>query len=239
MNADVDVRVGRKIGDFFLQRLKDAKQRLWVMSPWVAAEYMDLVVSKKATGVDARVITTNSYVSGQKEALRRLIEGRTSITKPENRNLMYVGIGLIIIGLILGIYTKGVGFLLSIVGIVLYRVGMERKEKYWVSKLGDGNVKVFEYHPYHIVHAKIYVADDWVIMGSANFTENGMRESIEGIVIMQSAELATRVGEMMGGIKNDLNLRELSYDIVGKELDKPDLKSGRYKRHSTHRKHYY
>lgn len=69
MNAEVEVQIDRHIGSFFLNRLKEAKQRLWIMSPWIAAEYMELAASKKASGVDVRVITTNNYVSGQKDAL--------------------------------------------------------------------------------------------------------------------------------------------------------------------------
>lgn len=182
---------------------------------------------QKLGGVNVKVTTTNNYINGQKEALRKLIESRIRVIKPENKTLKWVGIGLVVLGFILGAYTKGVGYILCLIGVALWAVGFERKEKYWVSTLGEGNVKILEYHPHSIVHAKIYVADDWVIMGSVNLTENGMRDSIEGVTVMQSAELAAKVTGLMEEAQNALNLKEVSYASVGKELDKPDIKPRR------------
>lgn len=235
MNAEIDVRVDRHIGDFFLQRLKDAKQRLWIMSPWIASEYTDILLAKKAEGVDVRIITTNDYGSGQKEALRKLVEPQTKILKPENKGLIYSGIGLVILGVLIIGATKGSSLFLSLIGIVLYISGREKKETYYISKLGEGNLVVLQFHPYSIVHAKIYVADDTVIMGSANFTTNGMQNSIEGMATMQSGELASNVGEMMGRVKNSMNLTTISYNTVGRDVNRIEPKP-RY--HSNKRRSY-
>jgi phosphatidylserine/phosphatidylglycerophosphate/cardiolipin synthase-like enzyme len=235
MNAEVDVKIDRHIGDFFLQRLKDAKQRLWIMSPWIASEYVDILLAKKAEGVDVRVITTNDYGSGQKEALRKLVEPQVRILKPENRGLKYTGVGLIVLGVLLVGATKGSSLFLSLIGVALYMFGREKKETYYISTIGDGNLVVLQFHPYSIVHAKIYIADDMVIMGSANFTANGLQNSIEGMVTMQNAELATNVGEMMGKVKNSMNLTTISYNTVGRDVNRidPERKYHRNKKHSS------
>lgn len=237
MNADVEVRVDRHIGDFFLQRLKDAKQRLWIMSPWIAAEYIDILLAKKAEGVDVRVITTNDYGSGQKEALRKLVEPQVRVLKPENRALQYTGIGLIVLGVLLLGATKGSSLFFSLIGVALYMFGREKKETYYISTIGDGKLVVLQFHPYSIVHAKIYVADDTTIMGSANFTTNGLRNSIEGMATIQNAELAASVGEMMGRVKNAMNLTTISYNAVGRDVNRiePKRRYYGYKRRSYQR----
>jgi phosphatidylserine/phosphatidylglycerophosphate/cardiolipin synthase-like enzyme len=216
--ADVDVKIDRKSGDFFLPKLKEARQRLWIISPWVGSAYMDLALSKKEAGVDVKVITSNDYVLGQKEALRRLVEGHTRITKPSNTKLKVVGLSLVIGGILLALLTKGLTLVFTVAGLITFVKGMERSETYWISKLGEGNLKVLHYSPYKIVHAKVYIADDTVIMGSANLTENGVKRNIEGMAIIRSAELATKLGQTMATMESSLNLRQVPYNTLGREL---------------------
>jgi len=222
--AEVDVLIDHKMGDFFLSKLRDAREKLWIMSPWISPDFIDLLLEKKTAGVDVRVITTNDYVSGQKEALGKLIENHTRIVKPENTTQKNIGLALIVGGMLLAFFTKGLGLILSIVGLVLYLIGREKSETYWVSKLGENNLKILESNPYKMVHAKIYVADNTVVMGSANLTGNGTRRSIESMAVMQSAELATKVCEMMNGVPIELKLKEISYDSVGRDIQHVETK---------------
>jgi hypothetical protein len=50
MNAEVEVRVDNRIGDFFLQHIKDAQKQVWIMSPWLSPDFIDLILAKKAAG---------------------------------------------------------------------------------------------------------------------------------------------------------------------------------------------
>jgi phosphatidylserine/phosphatidylglycerophosphate/cardiolipin synthase-like enzyme len=233
MNANVEVKIERKIEDFFIQRLRNAKQKLWIMSPWVASEYMDLAVSMKTSGVDVHVITSNDYVNGQKDALSKLIEKKIRILKPENNKLKYSGLALIVAGIILIPVTKGVSLLGTIVGIVLYLIGRGKSETYWISKLGDGSLVVFQHHPYKMIHAKIYVADDTVIMGSANMTGNGFKHNIEAMATMQNADLATEVIGLMNNMKETSGLNTLSYDMVGRDIQYVEPRKIYYRKRSS------
>jgi phosphatidylserine/phosphatidylglycerophosphate/cardiolipin synthase-like enzyme len=162
-----------------------------------------------------------------------LVEPQIRILKPENKNLEYIGIGLIVVGILFVGYSRGSSLIISAIGAVLYMFGREKKETYYISKIGEGNLVVLQFHPYSIVHAKMYVADDMVIMGSANFTANGLQNSIEGMATMQNAELANNVGEMMGRVKNAMNLTVISYNAVGHEINRAEPKRRYYGRRKS------
>ncbi len=227
-DVEVDIRLGRKTGEFFLSHLIGATQRLWVMSPWISSEYMELLLSKKAAGVDVRVFTSNDFIPEQKKALSSLIEGRKRILKEENKTLRYWGIGLIVGGVVLSVFTVGLTLLLSLVGLVMFLVGRERSEIYWVSLLGDENLKVFESSQYSLMHSKVYVADSTVVIGSANFTGNGLQRSFEGMATMQSAELAEQVCKQITEAPLVSSLKEVSYDVIAEVIQE-----------EAPRKHYY
>jgi hypothetical protein len=161
-------------------------------------------------------------VPGQKDALRRLGRGSYAHHQPAN--------ALIIGGILLALFTKGLTLALSVAGIITFVRGMERSETYWISKLGDGDLKVFQYSPYKIVHAKVYIADDTVIMGSANLSENGVERNIEGMVIIRSAELATKLGQTMATMESSLNLREVPLNALGRELERIEPRRRHYRR---------
>ncbi len=238
MNAEVEVRVDHRIGDFFLQHIKDAQKQVWIMSPWLSPDFIDLILAKKAAGVDVRVLTSNDYVSGQKEALGKLIERQIRILKPENKILKYIGIAAIVIGFIIAIYGKSEYIFLSLVGVALYFGGRERTEAYWISKLGEGNLTVFEYHPYKLIHAKVYIADDWVMMGSANFTRNGLENSIEAMMNTKSEELAGSMTQTIGNLARTLNLKEISYNAVGRSVSLVEKRKPYYRRGYNNRRNF-
>ena len=231
--VEANVRIDHKIGEFLLPQFRDAKKRLWIMSPWISEEYMELALGKKVAGVDVRVMTSNDYVPGQKEAISKLIESHQRVARPERKDLKYTGIGLVVGGLVLIPVTAGVSLIISFVGLVLFLLGRESQQTYWVSKLGDGNLKIFESSPYKSVHAKVYIADDFIAIGSANLTGNGTKRNIEGMVSMYGEELATQVCEMMSGISQNLNLREVPYDTLGRDVQRVEPRRRHYRRHSA------
>jgi phosphatidylserine/phosphatidylglycerophosphate/cardiolipin synthase-like enzyme len=230
MNANVDVKLGHKIGEFFLPQLQNARQRLWIMSPWVSAEYMELAVGRKNAGVDVRVITSNDYVNGQKDALSKLIESQTRITKPENIMLEYIGAGLVLTGLALIKVTDYMSLFVSLIGIALFLFGREGSEVYWVSNLGDGNLTVLSHHPYNMVHAKVYVADDVVMIGSANLTGNGLKHNTEVMALIESPELAAKMIDTMLNIREVSGLSVIPYDTVGGDISYEEPRRGHYRK---------
>ena len=231
MNAEVDIKLGHKIGDFFLPQLQNAKQRLWIMSPWVSIDYMELALDKKKAGLNVRVTTSNDFFkNSQKESISKLIESQTRVTREENRKLKYIGICLIILGIILIRTTDWISLFVSLIGVVLFFKGLKKTEIHWISKLGDGNLTVLEYNSYRMVHAKIYVVDDTVIIGSANLTGNGLNRNTEVMAAIKSNEIAQNLIDTMNNIQEISGLPSVPYDILGKEIAYVKPKKSYYRR---------
>lgn len=53
--GNIEVSIGKAVGHVFEDLLISAKRRLWVVSPWISPEYADLILKKKAEGVDVQV----------------------------------------------------------------------------------------------------------------------------------------------------------------------------------------
>lgn len=235
MNADVDIRVERGVGNFFLQHLKDARQRLWIISPWLSVEYVSLVLEKVQAGVDVKVITSDDYIGGQKQAIRELLEKRTRVTRAENKTLKYLGIGISILGFLFGIAKYPWLLLFVLVGIFLYRFGREKIEDYWTSRIGTESLKILP-HNQGLFHAKVYIADNWLVIGSANFTHGGLQYNAEAIAKMQSEELISSLSEIFT-TQQPLGFIEIPYNIVGEDVDEEKLAPQRYyKKHWLRRR---
>jgi phosphatidylserine/phosphatidylglycerophosphate/cardiolipin synthase-like enzyme len=231
MNAEVDIKLGHKIGDFFLPQLQNAKYRLWIMSPWLSTEYMELAVNKKKAGLDVRVTTSNDFFkNSQKESISKLIESQIRVIREENKKLKYIGICLVVIGIILTINTNWISLLLSLIGAILFFRGLKKTETYWISKLGDGNLTVLQYNPYKMVHAKIYIVDDTVIIGSANLTGNGLNNNTEVMAAIKNNEIAQNLIDVMNNIQEISGLQSISYDTLGKEIEYVEPKKSHYRR---------
>lgn len=219
MRAEVETRVSRRLGDFFVKPLQRAEQKLWVMSPWLSSFFAPLLLEAKAKGVDVRVITTDDYTPTHREALGALTESKREVTKPENRMARGIGIILIIVGLITAIFTSGAGLILTIVGIIVYiKIGREKVVIRWISKIGDDNLIVYHSDPYRPIHAKIYVADSQVALGSANLTKGGAEANLESLTWIKSPELARQMLKELDLLEKNLRLRRIPVNEVGQAI---------------------
>ncbi len=175
MNKKIEIEINNNIGDFILPHLRNAKRNIYIVSPWVSPSHIDLLIDKKSSGVDIKIITTNDY-SNNSGALEKLLERDSRVVREERAHIKYLGVSLFVVGFVLLVLpffvkVKILSFLLIIPGAILYYLGKERRELFWVSKIGEENLTVFAYNSFHLVHAKVYVLDDLVIAGSANFTK--------------------------------------------------------------------
>lgn len=222
MKGDVDIKISRKIGSFFLDSMKNAKKRLWIMSPWLSPEYAKLAIEKKTQGVDVKVITSNNYIRSHREALQELTEGRKEVKRPENRKLKIMGITLILTGIIMVFITDFIllGLIICGTGITLYFIGRERRVIYWVSKIEDENLLVYNYTPAYPLHAKVYIVDDLIIVGSVNLTSIGLERSVESIALIQSDELVLDLSNTLNEIEKLIKLKRIPNNDVGWEVRK-------------------
>ena len=74
------------------------------------------------------------------------------------------------------------------------------------------------------------------MMGSANFTRNGLENSIEAMMNTKSQELAVSMTQTIGGLAKNLNLKEISYNSVGRSVSLIDKKKPYYRHgYNNHR----
>jgi len=211
----VEVRVGRDMEDFLIERLRRARRRLWIVSPWVSKEYVDVLLEAKARGVDVRLITTDDLIPAHREALRKLIERRRELVRRGSRAAKAAGLALTLLGIAIAASTLVLGLTLLFVGAVaLLGWGLDRYRVRYVSKLGDGLI-VFSSKPGRTMHAKIYVVDDTVGIGSANLTEAAVRGNFEALCWIRDPKIVDEVVEALESIEG---FRRVDLDTVGREV---------------------
>jgi len=210
----VEVKVGRGMEDFLVERLRRARRRLWAVSPWISKEYVQVLLKVKARGVDVRLITTDDLIPTHSEALRKLIRRRAELVRHGSRAARAAGLTLIFSGLISAVFTAGLDLLIAFVGVVVL-IGWEldRYRVRYVSKLGDGLV-VFRSKPGRTIHAKIHVVDDVVGMESVNLTEAAVRGDFEALCWIRNPEIVEEVVKALESIES---FRRVDLDAVGKE----------------------
>jgi len=55
----VEVRVGRELEEFMMERLRRTEKRLWAASPWISKEFISILLEAKSRGVDIMLIITD------------------------------------------------------------------------------------------------------------------------------------------------------------------------------------
>lgn len=217
-----DIEINNKIGKLFYPYLQKAKKRLYIISPWISPTYTKLALEKKKKGLDVKVATTNNYVGKQKEAIAELLSERQKLVKEKNPGQKHIATILLILGVIsffmaiVSLFFILIGIILIIIAIVNYVRSREIVERYYTQVLGKDNFRIYSYAVTHSLHAKVYIADDMIIIGSANLTWTGMNQSVESISIMKNEKIAKQVFSKLDKLEKSGIIKRLPLqNIVG------------------------
>lgn len=184
---DIELRVGRGLEGFILSKLRSAERRIVVVSPWISERTAMILVERARSGVDVKLYTSDdtantSHAAGLLSLFERRVEGARSIP------LIVSGSLSAVIGTLLMVYSPFdraasifAGFWLAVLGFVLLFLGISMRKAVWVSRIGDG-LRIYETSREAQIHAKIYVADDWLGIGSVNFTVMGLKSNLESFI---------------------------------------------------------
>jgi phosphatidylserine/phosphatidylglycerophosphate/cardiolipin synthase-like enzyme len=192
----VEIKFGKGVGKVFLPDFKEAKSRLYIVSPWLSADMAKLVVAKHEEGVSVKLITTDSTEPGHIAALSEL--GKfVKHTSP----LCWVGALVALLGLGISAYCYfffNMGLFVSsilvfLAGLFIYGIGSGRVKYTFQSAIGEGNLLVVD----QSLHAKLYIADDLVVVGSANFTISGMFHNIEAVALVKNREISDKLAKFV------------------------------------------
>ena len=205
--ADVDVRVGRDAGSLLLDSIKGAHRRLLIVSPWLSPASAELVVQKQRRGVEVEIVTTNDSSPNHLRALGELIEIGKRTRRKRRLAVQAGGLMLAFAGILtflMGLFEPNSALVaagLVCAGAILFQLGRPRTERYWKPKVG--RLTVYDAVAGPLIHAKVYVIDDKVAVGSANFTVTGLRRSVEGMVFLRGDGIADRVLAQLDSLKNE------------------------------------
>lgn len=181
MLAVYEIRIARNMENFLVKRLVEARKRVWVISPWLSSEYVDLLIVKAREGVEVKIFTTDDALRPHLEALSKLIYIDKVFVKPGNPKLRAISAVAIAIGLILAPINY-VFLALAIGGLVLYAFSRDRYKRIYRCKLGEDSLFVYKSKPTGMLHAKVYIVDNAVALGSVNLTRTSILNNIEVLV---------------------------------------------------------
>jgi phosphatidylserine/phosphatidylglycerophosphate/cardiolipin synthase-like enzyme len=190
-----EVRVGEDAGPLLLDFLRAARRRLFIVSPWLSPACADMALRKQREGVSTVIVTTNDGNENHRLALSRLVERRKRVVAPRRWGLLAPGAALFLGGLCLLPLAGPPSLLLLAAGGILCWAGRGRTEQRLIPLVDRLVLYLEEERP---LHAKVYVVDDRVAVGSANFTVSGLRRNVECVAFADaSAEETIRQIERM------------------------------------------
>ncbi len=150
--------VGRGVGRRILDALREAKDEIIVVSPWIGAEFAQLLKQKADKNVRVMVMTTEDGLSnllskrfGKMSALSLLIG-----------TLLVMG-SLVLFPYPYGPIAAAIFFAVAVVGAILLR---EETPAVPTTLVDD-------------LHAKIYIVDGKAFLTSANLTTAGLYRNVE------------------------------------------------------------
>jgi len=200
-----EVHLGKNAGKPILAALKNAKGSIRVMSPYLGAALVDVLLAKAAEGLDVRLITSSEFEDrGEASAKRLIIQKRRG--RPAARALRALGSFACLIAFFGSLAASGLGYLR----------GPEELRMAWMAApaalvvfllLRAMRVYSYSYEPRipmacvvspnthgrgpgrFLVHAKMYVVDGEVAyLGSVNFTRAGFASNYESRVTVRDPE---------------------------------------------------
>jgi phosphatidylserine/phosphatidylglycerophosphate/cardiolipin synthase-like enzyme len=210
----IKISFGRAVGHLVEDFIGTAKQRIYIISPWISPKYAELLLKKKEKGCDVFLITTNDTSNTQHlSSLKMLLEKK--VEAPKLRNYLPYLFAASVLFLFLSIFSLIFlipFFLLLLVCMYLFF----KKEK--VSFAFKLPMIVYN-KDNDFTHSKLYVLDDIAIIGSANFTESGLWRNIEEVVIFSDKSTVEEIVEIFNRIKENELIKQLTPDEVGKEIE--------------------
>lgn len=201
MEKEVRIKFGRQATDELKELVSKAKEKLLIVSPWLSSSTVKLALERQENNVNVRILTTASTDDSKFHfrALGDLIEKKQRVKRKARPQLEVAGLAAMSLG-VLGLFTLSLTGFLSlplfgmmiasiIVGGVLFSIGRESSEDYWTPKVSD--LTVLNATP--LLHAKIYVIDDLLAIGSPNFTYTGLNVNIEALAFIKNKRIASKV----------------------------------------------
>lgn len=200
---DFDLSVGKGVGHILEDKIINAQERIWIVSPYFGSkDYADLLAEKTAEGVETRMVVAPGGDRRAERVFDLLYEEKTRVEKTS-----FFG---------LGIFTR------------------RKKKPYMKRRIDDLRIlrgKSGKWGEHRFLHSKIYVIDDEVAVGSANFSKSGFWENFESMIILKNSEHVSKFEDVFEKVRSHPMLEEqpvpkqFDPEKVEREIDSERLRN--------------
>ncbi len=230
-----ELYLGRRAGRRVLAAVRGAEESVRVMSPYLAASLVDVLLEKAEEGVDVRLLTSTEFEARGEAAARRLLVQRRRVRRGA-RFVRRLGLLFSFLGLAGALGAGGFGLWggderlvralaaapVALVLFLLFRA-----------------VRVFDYFyetriPFasvvspntdgrgagrFLVHAKAYVVDERAaFVGSANFTRAGFGGNYESLAMIDDPDAVRAIVDEFERLGDDPDVEFRDVDEMGRAL---------------------
>lgn len=247
--ANCDLYIGKGAGKKLLNDIRNAKQSIKIVSPYLSPFLISELISIRKRNLDVELITTDNiedfYGDYEKNIHQLIIQNKKTdkeaVKKREkwkdiSKILTYVNLGLLAIIMGLAYFFKDTKVAYGFIPIVvifliikLYKSKIKNKRiyTYWYSQL-------FPFKVYMspdttdlsdtFIHGKVYLIDDQIAyLGSLNFTASGTKYNYETRVRTTDQNAIKEIKEELYQLLNYSNLPERDIQFWGKQLYKEPI----------------
>ncbi len=223
------IKLGRGKGYEILNAIKNAKNEVKVVSPYLSPDYIKELIKLHNKGIKITLITCDNLEVNQYSDFKP--SDIIKKEKIENKNLKKIKKDLNKVSLILLIISI-IGFLISsifpiiffipiiilIITIIIFFINFIIKD-YQIIYNPIFRLKIFDsksgYNPQstNLIHSKIYLIDNKILyLGSANFTFSAFKTHYETIIKVLDQKAIADINQEIENIYNSKELKEKSYD---------------------------
>ena len=165
------------VGRYVIPAIRTAGQSIDVVSPYISAEYAQMLMDKARSGITVRIITSDADLRTHRTAIAILKRPRFKFVVVLPR-LPYYLLAIVALGLVGTMLVGPIMLLAALLAVLLVSVAGIRRRPIDVRI----PLALQIMHTSQLVHVKLYIIDKRVAYaGSANLTFSGMNKNIERI----------------------------------------------------------
>ena len=236
--ANTHISLGQRAGAELYEQCARAQHALKIVSPYLSASFVDMLVELEERGVTVTLLTTENAQANREVAHRLVNQLRQTDEEAAHRRRLgriYTALSIL---LFLAIGTAGVltrttplvyayaGALLSVLAFLFFQ---SRRIFHYSYTAAVSRLKVFV-SPFYkeqritrdqgmMLHAKIYVIDERVAyLGSLNFTYSGFYDNFETTLRVDDLAAVRRISAHVEALYAEDHLAILGIESWGRSL---------------------
>lgn len=233
-----NVAVGTKVGGRVLNKIQAAKERIWILCPYISPFIYEKLKEASERGVNVSVITSNEN-KGYEKGLPFLIEQKI-ITNEDKLSrvknalrisaVLLVSLGLALPAMIIlmpeFVHDSPAALLvllLLFIGLFIYRSKMKKvtvrtysyNTSFPMAVMKSPNVQELTFSTF-FAHSKVVIADNSAFVGSFNLTANGLFRNHEVVVELTDLEQIEYLGKELASLPGNTDIEFMTAEELGR-----------------------